>query len=45
MYRIFLNFAKNASYPLRQNSLIKKFHPAVFEILMLKAEIKSVSSR
>ena len=40
MYRIFLNFAKNASYPLRKNSIIKKkFHPALFEILMYKLKL------
>ena len=33
MYRILLDFAKVASYPANQNSIIrKKFHRAVFEI-------------
>ena len=40
MYRISFNFAKNASYPFRQNSIIKKkFHLALFEILMYKLKL------
>ena len=36
---------KVASHPAYQNSIIKKIHRAVFEILTLKAQIKGVFSK
>ena len=46
MYRIFLNFAKSCIlFCLSKFHNKKKFHPAVFEIEALKAEIKGVFSR
>jgi len=46
MYIIFLNFAKRCIIScLPKFDIKKKFHPAIYEIQALKAEIKSVFSR
>ena len=46
MYRIFLNFAKSCILScLSKFNDKKNFHPAVFEISVLKAKIKGVFSR
>ena len=46
MYRILFNFAKSCILScLSKFYTKKKFHPAMFEILALNAEIKGVFSR
>ena len=46
MYRILLNFAKSCILScLSKFDNKKKFHRAVFEILVLKAKIRGVFSR